>query len=59
MAENDNPFQSMTPEQLEHWFREVLPILARMQEQSAARARKHALELIRRPVRLRNEASED
>lgn len=53
----DSPFQSMTPEQLEHWFREVRPVLVRMQEESTARARRHALEMIRRPVRLRGAAA--
>jgi hypothetical protein len=45
------PFVSMTPKQLDYWFREIRPLLVRMREQSEKRARQQALELIRRPLR--------
>lgn len=55
---NKDPFAEMTEEQLDYWLREIRPILIRMREQSAERARQAAFDLIRRPLRERPTGSE-
>lgn len=53
-------FQTMTPEELDLWIREVVPFHKEWQERSQVLARRRALELIRRPVRKdRDQRTED
>lgn len=53
-------FQTMTPEELDLWIREVVPFHMEWQERSQVLARRRAFELIRRPVRKdRDQRTED